>query len=291
MKAIAAEYAVPDAAVLAIEAGCDGVLICSGDHDTQAAALEALVHAVEERAPAAGARRGRAASASSARRSGFSRRPVARAAARGARAAVGARPRRASRDRRRDGPLSVMLKPRALSPAIASPSSRPPARSIATSSTAASRRSAGWDSSRSTTTSVFARQRYVAGSARGSRGRHSRRLAAIRRLPASSASAAATAARRCCRCSIATRRGAPCKPFIGYSDLTSILTFLTLGCGLVAFHGPMLDGRLSRGADGYDARLVRACAVPPRADGRAGAAGRSSRFGPGRRPACCSAAR
>ena len=48
MKAIAAEYAVPAAAVLAIEAGCDGALICSGSHDTQAAALEALVHAVEE---------------------------------------------------------------------------------------------------------------------------------------------------------------------------------------------------------------------------------------------------
>src|SRR5437016_3058922 len=40
MKAIAAEYAVPEAAVLAIEAGCDGALICSGDHDVQAAALE-----------------------------------------------------------------------------------------------------------------------------------------------------------------------------------------------------------------------------------------------------------
>jgi muramoyltetrapeptide carboxypeptidase len=44
------------------------------------------------------------------------------------------------------------------------------------------------------------------------------------------------------------------KPFIGYSDLTSILTFLTLQCGLVAFHGPMLAGRLGRGADGYDER-------------------------------------
>ena len=33
--------------MLAIGAGCDGVLICSGDHDVQAAALEALVHAVE----------------------------------------------------------------------------------------------------------------------------------------------------------------------------------------------------------------------------------------------------
>ena len=42
------------------------------------------------------------------------------------------------------------------------------------------------------------------------------------------------------------------KPFIGYSDLTAILTFLTIGCGVVAFHGPMLDRRLSRGAEGYD---------------------------------------
>jgi len=42
------------------------------------------------------------------------------------------------------------------------------------------------------------------------------------------------------------------KPFIGYSDLTSILNFLTVGCNLIAFHGPMLDRRLSRGADGYD---------------------------------------
>src|SRR5262249_34950516 len=48
MKALANDYAVPAAAVMAIQAGCDGVLICSGDHDAQAAALEALVHAVEE---------------------------------------------------------------------------------------------------------------------------------------------------------------------------------------------------------------------------------------------------
>jgi beta-N-acetylhexosaminidase len=48
MKALASDYTVPEAAVLAIEAGCDGVLICSGDHDVQAAALEALVHAIEE---------------------------------------------------------------------------------------------------------------------------------------------------------------------------------------------------------------------------------------------------
>src|SRR5947208_8144329 len=43
-----------------------------------------------------------------------------------------------------------------------------------------------------------------------------------------------------------------CKPFIGYSDLTAMLTYLTATCGLVAFHGPMLAGRLGRGAAGYD---------------------------------------
>jgi muramoyltetrapeptide carboxypeptidase len=48
-----------------------------------------------------------------------------------------------------------------------------------------------------------------------------------------------------------------CKPFIGYSDLTALLTFLTLGCELVAFHGPMLAGRLGRGADGYDETTFR----------------------------------
>ncbi|HEX3702808.1 MAG TPA: LD-carboxypeptidase [Vicinamibacterales bacterium] len=42
------------------------------------------------------------------------------------------------------------------------------------------------------------------------------------------------------------------KSFVGYSDLTSILTRLTVGCGLVSFHGPMLVGRLGRGPDGYD---------------------------------------
>jgi beta-N-acetylhexosaminidase len=48
MKAIANTYQVPAAAIMALEAGCDGALICSGDHDTQVAALEALIHAVEE---------------------------------------------------------------------------------------------------------------------------------------------------------------------------------------------------------------------------------------------------
>jgi muramoyltetrapeptide carboxypeptidase len=42
------------------------------------------------------------------------------------------------------------------------------------------------------------------------------------------------------------------KILVGYSDLTSILTFLTIAAGLVCFHGPMLAGRLGRGVEGYD---------------------------------------
>jgi beta-N-acetylhexosaminidase len=48
MKAVARSYAVPDAAVQAIAAGCDALLICSGDMEVQAATLEALVRAVEQ---------------------------------------------------------------------------------------------------------------------------------------------------------------------------------------------------------------------------------------------------
>jgi muramoyltetrapeptide carboxypeptidase len=42
------------------------------------------------------------------------------------------------------------------------------------------------------------------------------------------------------------------KPFIGYSDNTSLLAWLTTKCGIVAFHGPMLEGRLARGEAAYD---------------------------------------
>jgi beta-N-acetylhexosaminidase len=47
MKAISAKYDVPEAAVDAIRAGCDAVLICSGDIDLQGRTMEALVRAVE----------------------------------------------------------------------------------------------------------------------------------------------------------------------------------------------------------------------------------------------------
>lgn len=49
------------------------------------------------------------------------------------------------------------------------------------------------------------------------------------------------------------------KAFIGYSDNTSILSWLTLTCGIVAFHGPMLQGRFARGAEGYDRDTFERC--------------------------------
>jgi muramoyltetrapeptide carboxypeptidase len=53
------------------------------------------------------------------------------------------------------------------------------------------------------------------------------------------------------------------KVFLGYSDLTSVLTFLVCQCGMTAFHGPTVAGRLGRGAEGYDrASLLRAVSEP-----------------------------
>jgi beta-N-acetylhexosaminidase len=48
MKAIAKRYTIGEAAVQAIGAGCDGLLICSGSLEAQVEALEALVHAIED---------------------------------------------------------------------------------------------------------------------------------------------------------------------------------------------------------------------------------------------------
>lgn len=42
------------------------------------------------------------------------------------------------------------------------------------------------------------------------------------------------------------------KLFIGYSDNTSLLSWLNCQCGMTALFGPMIEGRLARGALGYD---------------------------------------
>ena len=51
--------------------------------------------------------------------------------------------------------------------------------------------------------------------------------------------------------------------FVGYSDHTSLMTWLTLTYRIVTFHGPMLDRRFSRGADGYDLDTFARCLMTP----------------------------
>jgi muramoyltetrapeptide carboxypeptidase len=53
------------------------------------------------------------------------------------------------------------------------------------------------------------------------------------------------------------------KAFIGYSDTTSILTWLTQRCGIVSFHGPMIERRLARGEAGYDRDTFIRCLCRP----------------------------
>lgn len=49
MKAISAKYGTSQATVAAIAAGCDAVLLCGQDQGAQVAAIEAVIHAVEDR--------------------------------------------------------------------------------------------------------------------------------------------------------------------------------------------------------------------------------------------------
>ena len=252
---------------MAIEAGCDGALICSGDHATQAAALEALIHAVEqERIPY-----GRVEDALKRQRRAKERfLDVAgrRQARRRAGAARRARPRRAPRDRRGDGALPVMRKPRALAPgdrlAIVAPAS-PFTREEFDSGLQEIRRLGFvpvYDDS------VFARQRYVAGSA-------AVRAAAIHAAWRDPSIAGVIGVRGGYGSAQllplldreAARRAS--KPFIGYSDLTSMLTFLTLGCDQRRVSRSDAGGPAGARRGRLRRRLVRQDAVPARAAGRA----------------------
>ena len=134
--------------------------------------------------------------------------------------------------------------------------------------------------------SVFARHGYVAGAADVRAAAFSAGVGGSRRSPRSSPPGADTAASRCCRCSTATRSARHAKAFIGYSDNTSILSWLTLQCGIVSFHGPMIEGRLARGEAGLRPRHVRPLPVPGRGGRRDHAsAPRSRRAGRGERHA------
>jgi len=57
------------------------------------------------------------------------------------------------------------------------------------------------------------------------------------------------------------------KPFIAYSDNTSLLSWLTTGCGVVAFHGPMIEGRFARGEAGYDLETFKRVLMQPQPAG------------------------
>jgi muramoyltetrapeptide carboxypeptidase len=57
------------------------------------------------------------------------------------------------------------------------------------------------------------------------------------------------------------------KVFVGYSDNTSLLIWLMQAGGLVAFHGPMIEGRFARGASGYDRESFLACVTTPQPAG------------------------
>jgi muramoyltetrapeptide carboxypeptidase len=98
---------------------------------------------------------------------------------------------------------------------------------------------------------VFSRRRYLAGDA-------ATRAAAIHRAWADPSIAGLIAVRggygsaQVLPLLDATQARATGKAFIGYSDITAILSFLTLQCGIVSFHGPMLAGRLGKGEAGYD---------------------------------------
>ena len=52
------------------------------------------------------------------------------------------------------------------------------------------------------------------------------------------------------------------KPLVGCSDLTALLAYLTTGCGVVGFHGPMLM-TLARGEDCYDRASLLGCLSAP----------------------------
>lgn len=113
--------------------------------------------------------------------------------------------------------------------------------------------------------SVFERRGYLAGTAES-------RAAAFQRAWADPASAAVVAVRggfgSMQLLPILNRAplGGRAKAFLGYSDNTAILTWLTLGRGVVSFHGPMIEGRFAKGEAGYDRDSFLRClcrAAPP----------------------------
>ena len=108
---------------------------------------------------------------------------------------------------------------------------------------------------------LFARQRYVAGPAATRaadflRAWQDARVAAVFAVRGGYGSAQIVSS-----LDPGTVRATP-KALVGYSDVTTLLTYLVVHCGMVAFHGPTVAGRLSRGPSAYDrASLLAALTV------------------------------
>ena len=107
------------------------------------------------------------------------------------------------------------------------------------------------------TEGVFARRGYLAGEARS----RAAALIAAWRDPTSAAVMAARGGYGSAQLLPFLDRGVvrdAGKPFIGHSDLTALLVYLTTLCDRVCFHGPMVLN-LSRGEAGYDRDSFRRC--------------------------------
>ena len=287
MKAVSAKYDVPEAAVDAIRAGCDGVLVCSGDVDLQGRTLEALVRAVEvgQHSRQAARRCVRAAEAGQAalparRPAGTRRAHQARCAACSAAKSISWSPPRWRR--------------------ICDPPS-PPAIRRSRGARRAGQLVSAWRRSQAGVAelarlgfeavydeSMFDKDRFVAGSVET-------RVRAILDAWADPSIAALIAIRG----GYGSAQLLPLldpdvlrsarKALIGYSDITAILT-LYQRHGLTAIHGPMIDRRISKGPSAYDEdsfRRVMMSASRPASCGRRS----SRRCTTERRPGRCRAAR
>ena len=226
MKAIAGRTdAGPGGRRGASRPGCDVALLCGTDVQPHAAALEALIHAVEQRGAALEARRGRARAPARGRRSASPRRAARRSSAPivAPLAATGGRSRPcAARLVGCDEHQAVAAEMQAIRVTMRKPrasrAGRPRRRRRARQPVPrgrvrrrAGRAARGSASSRSTTTTRLrpATATWPA-TAETRAGARSRRACATRRSPRSWPPAAATAACRCCRCSTraASRRRA-----------------------------------------------------------------------------------
>ena len=286
MKAISGRYGVPEATVAAIAAGCDAVLMCG-------AVAGAAGRRRSKRVITRRRRRARCRSSASrmrwrgsagSRSASWRRRTPLPLARRGA--ARRARPRRAPGRGRRDGEVraeshaqAARARGRAIASRVVAPAS-PFARDEFDAGVAELRRlgfEPVYDDSR------------VRPAAATSPGAAQLRAGALRATPGDDPAIAAVVAVRGGYGSVQLLplldRGGVGRHAEGLRRLQRHHVVLTLArrrtCGLVSFHGPMIEGRLAQGQAGYDRDTFRALPLPRRTAGRDRASARSRSLKPG----------